>query len=271
MKRIIPIILILLFAFGGCSSVKEGQCTAAYKQISQEEAEEMMGRDDGHVIVDVRRQDEYDAAHIPGAILIPNESIGCDSPEALPDYDQIILIYCRTGNRSKQASEKLAAMGYTNIYEFGGINTWTGEIVTEEPASVSSEDTVESRQESVNAVEEEVSMKIKVTDGTHTIIYQLNDSPSAKSLCGMLPMDIKVEDYGSNEKIFYPEEKIDTADGIEGSGGAGDLALFSPWGNVVMYYDTFSSYPGLYLLGTAVEGADQVKDLSGTIHIEVEE
>ena len=132
MKRIIPIILILLFAFGGCSSVKEEQYTAAYKQISQEEAEEMMGRDDGHVIVDVRRQDEYDAGHIPGAILIPNESIGSEAPVALPDYDQIILIYCRTGNRSKQASEKLAAMGYTNIYEFGGINTWTGEIVTEE-------------------------------------------------------------------------------------------------------------------------------------------
>ena len=132
MKRIIPIILILLFALSGCSSVKKEQNTATYKQISQEEAKEMMDRADGHVIVDVRRQDEYDAGHIPGAILIPNESIGCDSPEALPDYDQIILIYCRTGNRSKQASEKLAAMGYTNIYEFGGINTWTGEIVTEE-------------------------------------------------------------------------------------------------------------------------------------------
>ena len=132
MRRILPIVLIILFALSGCSSVKEAQNTAAYKQISQEEAKEMMSRDDGHVIVDVRRQDEYDAGHIPGAILIPNESIGCDSPEALPDYDQIILIYCRTGNRSKQASEKLAAMGYTNIYEFGGINTWTGEIVTEE-------------------------------------------------------------------------------------------------------------------------------------------
>ena len=132
MRRILPIVLIILFALSGCSSVKEEQNTAAYKQISQEEAKEMMSRDDGHVIVDVRRQDEYDAGHIPGVILIPNESIGCDSPEALPDYDQIILIYCRTGNRSKQASEKLATMGYTNIYEFGGINTWTGEIVTEE-------------------------------------------------------------------------------------------------------------------------------------------
>ena len=132
MKRIIPIIMILLFALSGCSSATEEQNTAAYKQISQEEAKEMMGRDDGHIIVDVRRQDEYDAGHIPGAILIPNESIGSEAPVALPDYDQIILIYCRTGNRSKQASEKLAAMGYTNIYEFGGINTWTGEIVTEE-------------------------------------------------------------------------------------------------------------------------------------------
>ena len=117
MKRIIPIILILLFVLSGCSSVKEEQNTAAYKQISQEEAKEMMSRDDGHVIVDVRRQDEYDAGHIPGAILIPNESIGSEAPEVLPDYDQIILIYCRTGNRSKQASEKLVAMGYTNIFE----------------------------------------------------------------------------------------------------------------------------------------------------------
>ena len=131
MKRILPILLIMLFVLSGCASVKEEQNKAGYTQISQEEAKEMMGRDDGHVIVDVRRQDEYDAGHIPGAILIPNESIGHGAPEALPDYDQIILIYCRSGNRSKQASEKLAAMGYTNIYEFGGINTWTGEIVTE--------------------------------------------------------------------------------------------------------------------------------------------
>lgn len=141
MKRIFLIILCVFLVLGGCSSVKETYkketdkketgTAPAYIQISQEEAKEMMARDDGHVIVDVRRQDEYDAGHIPGAILIPNESIGCDSPEALPDYDQIILIYCRSGNRSKQASEKLAAMGYKNIYEFGGINTWTGEIVTE--------------------------------------------------------------------------------------------------------------------------------------------
>ena len=90
-----------------------------------------MAKDDRHIVVDVRRQDEYDAGHIPGAILIPNESIGTERPKELPDLDQIILIYCRSGNRSKQAAQKLFDIGYTNIYEFGGINTWTGEIVTE--------------------------------------------------------------------------------------------------------------------------------------------
>ena len=101
---------------------------SSYTQIDQETAREMMLRDDGHVIVDVRRQDEYDAGHIPGAILIPNESIGTEQPEQLPDLNQIILIYCRSGNRSKQAAQKLFDMGYTNVYEFGGINTWKGEI-----------------------------------------------------------------------------------------------------------------------------------------------
>ena len=103
--------------------------TNQYKQISQDEAKEMMTKDDGHVIVDVRRQDEYDAGHIRGAILIPNESIENTRPKELPDLDQIILVYCRSGRRSKEASEKLSKMGYKNIYEFGGIITWTGETV----------------------------------------------------------------------------------------------------------------------------------------------
>ena len=115
---------------------------------------------------------------------------------------------------------------------------------------------------------EEQPMRISVTDGTRTIIYELNDSPSAKSLYAMLPIDIEVENYGSNEKIFYPEQALDTTDGIEGGGEAGALALFSPWGNVVMYYGPFSTWPGLYLLGQAVEGIDQVSSLSGTIHVE---
>ena len=96
MKKAITLLIALglLFTSGLSSAALNdiGAETGTYSQISQDEAMEMMGRDDGHIIVDVRRQDEYDAGHIPGAILIPNECIGCDSPEALPDYDQIILI-----------------------------------------------------------------------------------------------------------------------------------------------------------------------------------
>ena len=102
---------------------------AGYEHITQEKAMEMMKADDGHVIVDVRRQDEYDSGHIPDAILIPNESIDTEQPKELPDLDQIILVYCRSGRRSIEAAQKLADMGYTHIYEFGGIIDWTGEVV----------------------------------------------------------------------------------------------------------------------------------------------
>ncbi len=137
-KSIFLLLTAILLLLSGCSSggqvMDGGDMINSYTQISQEAAKEMMTQDNGHIIVDVRRQDEYDAGHIPGAILIPNESIGTEHPKELPDPDQIILIYCRSGNRSKQAAEKLFDMGYTNIYEFGGIIDWTGEIVTEEAA-----------------------------------------------------------------------------------------------------------------------------------------
>ena len=89
----------------------------------------MMEADDGHIIVDVRTQGEFDEGHIPGAICIPNESIGDKQPTELSDLDQIILVYCRSGRRSKEASQKLADIGYTRVYEFGGIIDWTGEVV----------------------------------------------------------------------------------------------------------------------------------------------
>ena len=108
---------------------KTSEETFGYTQISQAEAKEMMAKDDGHVIVDVRREDEYNAGHIPGAIRVTNEEIGDTMPAELPDPDQIILVYCRSGRRSKEASEKLAKLGYTNVYEFGGIIDWDGEVV----------------------------------------------------------------------------------------------------------------------------------------------
>ena len=131
--KLLFLFVLLLFLPAGCGrkdKVTDGEgMLNSYHQITQAEAKEMMKKEDGHVIVDVRRQDEYDTGHIPGAILIPNESIGTEKPEELPDLDQIILVYCRSGNRSRQAAQKLFDMGYTHIYDFGGINTWDGEIV----------------------------------------------------------------------------------------------------------------------------------------------
>jgi rhodanese-related sulfurtransferase len=141
-KYIIILILLMLLILTSCGSkdkqekdtdkttnTAESNNTKSYRQISQEEAKAMMEADDGHIIVDVRTQDEFDEGHIPGAICIPNESIGDKQPSELPDLDQIILVYCRSGRRSKEASQKLADIGYTRVYEFGGIIDWTGEVV----------------------------------------------------------------------------------------------------------------------------------------------
>ncbi|MBR5049354.1 MAG: rhodanese-like domain-containing protein [Erysipelotrichaceae bacterium] len=122
MKRAMIILLCLLIS--GCSSQKK----AEYRQITQQQAMEIMESESGYIILDVRRPDEFAEGHIPGAICLPNEQIGTSEPDILPDKKQLILVYCRSGNRSKQASEKLAAMGYENVMEFGGIITWPGEI-----------------------------------------------------------------------------------------------------------------------------------------------
>lgn len=112
-------------------------------------------------------------------------------------------------------------------------------------------------------------MKIKVSDATNTITYELNETSAAKSLFEMLPLVVTVENYSNNEKIFYPPTAVSYgADCIEGDCPAGTLALFSPWGNVVMFYGPASRYSGLFILGKAVNGADKISSLSGTIRIE---
>ena len=103
--------------------------TNTYRQITVNEAVTMMAQESGYIILDVRRPDEFAAGHIPNAINVPNETIGTSAIPELPDKDQLIMVYCRSGRRSKEASEKLVKLGYTNIVEFGGILDWTGEIV----------------------------------------------------------------------------------------------------------------------------------------------
>ena len=129
MKKLIPIFLSALL-FTGCAGTSNNQ-TNTYRQISIDEAVAMMKQETGYIILDVRRADEFAAGHIPGAINVANESIGTDEIPKLPDKDQLIMVYCRSGRRSKEASEKLVKLGYTNIVEFGGILDWKGEIVTE--------------------------------------------------------------------------------------------------------------------------------------------
>lgn len=100
-----------------------------YKKISSAEAKARIDSGDEVIIVDVRTEEEFKSGYIPNAILIPNESIGKTRPVLLPDLDAEILIYCRSGNRSAQAANKLIAMGYTKVYDFGGINDWPYDIV----------------------------------------------------------------------------------------------------------------------------------------------
>ena len=128
MKKLLPIILSALM-FTGCAGTSNNQ-TNTYRQISMDEAVDMMAQESGYVILDVRRPDEFAAGHIPNAINIANEAIGTDEIPELPDKDQLIMVYCRSGRRSKEAAEKLVKLGYTNIVEFGGILDWKGEIET---------------------------------------------------------------------------------------------------------------------------------------------
>ncbi|MGI6181332.1 MAG: rhodanese-like domain-containing protein [Agathobaculum sp.] len=125
MKKLWPVFAALLL-LSACTPSE----TAAYRQVTTEEAAALMEEESGYLVLDVRTAAEYEEKHIPGAVNIPNESIGTEEIDALPDKEQLILVYCRSGNRSKQASEKLAALGYTNIVEFGGINDWEGETVS---------------------------------------------------------------------------------------------------------------------------------------------
>ena len=129
MGKIISILLTMLL-LAGCAA--PAQSEASYRQISMDEAIAIMEKENDYIILDVRTVEEFAEKHIPDAINIPNETIGTEEIPELPNKEQLILVYCRSGNRSKQASEKLAALGYTNIVEFGGINDWPGETVSGE-------------------------------------------------------------------------------------------------------------------------------------------
>ncbi len=132
-------LVLSLLTLSACAAPAAAAATPAptataaveYKKISAADAKARMDSGDTIVILDVRTQEEYDAGHIPGAILVPNETIVDKQPELLPDLDAEILVYCRSGNRSAQAAKKLIAIGYTNVVDFGGIIDWPYDVVTD--------------------------------------------------------------------------------------------------------------------------------------------
>ena len=237
-----------MFSMFGCG--KNGQVMdgdgmvreLTYAQISQDEAKLMMQDDDGHVIVDVRRADEYAQGHIPGAILIPNESITDTPPEELPDKNQIILVYCRTGRRSKEASQKLADMGYVNVYEFGGIEDWTGEIVTEEASE---------------------SMILMIDGEEYPVEWEENESVEAlKELC---PLTVKMSMYGGFEQVGALGESLPRND-EQITTGYGDIVLYSGNQIVVFYGSNSWAYTRLGHIDMTQE---ELTDLLGNGDVEI--
>ena len=127
MKKLIFLLLAVMM-LTACGQDKENDQGAVYVNITAEEAKQIMDSEEGYIILDVRTQEEYDQGHIPGATQISHEEIAEKAEEVLTDKDQLILVYCRSGRRSKIAAEALVELGYTNIKEFGGISDWPYEV-----------------------------------------------------------------------------------------------------------------------------------------------
>ena len=127
MKKLLFLLLAVML-LTACGQTKENDQEAAYMNITAEEAKQIMDSEEGYIILDARTQEEYDQGHIPGAIVISHEEIAEKAEEVLTDKDQLILVYCRSGRRSKIAAEALVELGYTNIKEFGGIIDWPYEV-----------------------------------------------------------------------------------------------------------------------------------------------
>ena len=123
MKKLVFLLLAVML-LTACGQDKENDQGAVYMNITAEEAKQIMDTEEGYIILDVRTQEEYDEGHIPGAIVISHEEIAEKAEKVLPDKNQLILVYCRSGRRSKIAAEALVELGYTNIKEFGGIIDW---------------------------------------------------------------------------------------------------------------------------------------------------
>lgn len=238
MKKIILLLAAGLLIFTGCAAqepTEETGMKTMYRQISQEEAKEMMAASEGCLIVDVRRPDEFAAGHIPGAVNVPNETVGDTAPAGLPDKTQVLLVYCRSGRRSKEAAAKLADLGYTQVFEFGGIIDWTGETVTEEPPDA-------------DASSEPAALTVFAELGDVRFPVTLSDNESAAALLEKLrvgPLELTLRDYGGFEKVGTLPWELPRSDTSLVT-APGDLVLYQ--GNqITIYYG--ENHWNLTLLG----------------------
>lgn len=126
MKKILILAVSLFLA--GCMVTKTSETSGSYKTISSTEAQQMIEDNKDALILDVRTAAEYESGHIPNAVNLSNEDIQAGKVDSLKDKSQLIMVYCRSGNRSRQAAQKLAELGYTNVVDFGGIQSWQGDI-----------------------------------------------------------------------------------------------------------------------------------------------
>lgn len=126
MKKLLILVLSLFLA--GCMVTKKSETSSSYKTISSTEAQQMIEDNKDALILDVRTAAEYESGHIPNAVNLSNEDIQAGKVDSLKDKSQLIMVYCRSGNRSRQAAQKLAELGYTNVVDFGGIQSWQGDI-----------------------------------------------------------------------------------------------------------------------------------------------
>jgi len=216
------LLALLLTACSSGPQVMDGEdMVRSYTQISQDEAKKMM-----------------------------------EPPEELPDFDQIILIYCRSGKRSKQAAQKLFDMGYINVYEFGGINDWTGEVVTKEPDT----DTSQESEPEMQITEEKTDMKLKIGDAEVPVIWEENDSVDAlREIVKEKPLTIQMSMYGGFEQVGPIGRDIVSND-QQTTTQAGDIVLYSGDQIVIFYGSNSWAYTRL---GHVDLSSKEMEDLLG--------
>lgn len=241
---LVALVALLALSLAGCEAsnqtgVDQPEETWGYMEITQEEAMRMMEEDPNAIVVDVRTQEEYEEGHIPGAICIPNESITDQQPNELPDFAQRILVYCRSGNRSSQAAQKLADMGYTNVHDFGGIIDWTGDIVKGD----------------------DTALLLSIDGVTLEVVWEDNESVVAlRELVGEHSLEIEMSRYGSFEQVGSLSAGLPTND-EQTTTQVGDIVLYQ--GNQIVVFYGSNSWAYTRLGHIAGKSADELAQLLG--------